>query len=533
MTVPPPEVLNERSPVDYLPPGTTLGYSFTLVKHSSSRISEPSPPGLSLMRVSEVTVVAQKPSPEDADVRLPSTGPKAPTQHAEELLTSYQPNTRGSADFRSSIVPPAPSPKPLSLVSRRLSSGTPSMELHLPNRPSSRTGIYDFGRSHDFMSVTYSPNTPSPEPRAHGRKPTDPVPMAKTSRSPQPLSPMHTGISVSSPIPIPPDLVTTAHGMPSSLPCLRKLSHPPLANNESITQAVDVPRAPTPYSTDIEPPSSPAMSEDSFVTAPTRFITPAESFSDLGLSTARTPSPPSSLAVVLSTAPKFKAIVPQRRASLQGLSPAWITGTVPIPIPRDVERERKQEREAQVKIELQRGKEQRAKEERARKGVSLPIPARITTTSTFSVQGLIQPGEGLDGISGPVMPTWNDYRSSSFLSSSPSSSISTSPPTRLSTPALSSSPHFSHSPRSLPRQPAMAILNPAHLPGGSQHVEPMRINLTKQLEWDGRKFEVNLASGRPRRRSLIDRSPSPQAVALGNAIKAYISPEVDRVKSLP
>lgn len=80
----------------------------------------------------------------------------------------------------------------------------------------------------------------------------------------------------------------------------------------------------------------------------------------------------------------------------------------------------------------------------------------------------------------------------------------------------------------------MATLNTAHLPGGSQHVEPepVRRNLTKQLEWDGRKFEVSLPGGRPRGRSLIDRSPSPQAVALGNAVKAYISPAMDKKKPL-
>jgi len=486
------------------------------------------------MCVSEVMVVAQKPSPEDANVRLPSTDSKAPAQHAEDLLTKYQRSTRGSADFRSYAVTPIPSPKPLSLVSRRLSSGVPSMESHIPSRPSSRTGIYDFGWSHDFTPATYPSDTASPEPHVHARKSSDPAPMAKTSRSPRPLSPMHTGISVSSPIPIPPDLVTTAHGMPSSLPCLRKLSHPPLANNESIAQAVNVPRPPTPHFTDIEPSSSPTMSEDSFVTAPTRFVTPTELFAELALSTARAPSSPSSLAMVLSTAPKFKPIVPQRRASSQGPSPAWITGTVPIPIPRDIEKERKQEREVQVKIELQREKVLRAKEkERARKGVSLPIPARITMASTSSVHELIQPGEDLDGISGAIMPRWNDYRSSSFLSSSPSSSISTSPPTRPSTPALSPSPSSSHSLRSLPRHAAMAPLNPFHLPGGSQHVESLRRSFNKQLEWDGRKFEVSVPGGRPRGRSLIDRSPSPQAVAFGKAIKAYISPEVDRKKTLP
>jgi hypothetical protein len=477
------------------------------------------------MHVSEVTVVAQRPSPEDANIKLPSADSKFPTQHGEELLTTYQPSTRGFADSRSTIVPPAPSPKPLSLISKRLSSSTPSMEPHLRSRPSSRTGIYEFGRSHDPTPATYPSNTLSPEPHTHARKSSDPALMAKASRSPRPLSPMHTGISVSSPIPIPPDLVTTAHGMPSSLPCLRKLSHPPLA------QAADVPHDPTPYLPDFGPSISPTLSEDSFVTAPTRFVTPTESFADLAMPTARTPSLPSSLAVVLSTAPKFKAVVPQRRASLQGPSPVWITGTLPIPIPRDIEKERKQEREAHVKIKLQRENEQRV-EERARKSVSLPIPARIPTTSTFSVQGLIQPGEDLDGISG-AMPRWHDYRSSSFLSSSPSSSISTSPPTRPSTPFLSSSPSPSHSLRSLPRHAAVATLNPAHLPGGSQHVEPLRRRLTKQLEWDGRKFEVGLPGGRPRGRSLIDRSPSPQALAVRNAVKAYISPEVDRKKLLP
>jgi len=183
---------------------------------------------------------------------------------------------------------------------------------------------------------------------------------------------------------------------------------------------------------------------------------------------------------------------------------------------------------------LQREKEQRTKEkERARKSVSLPRPARIATTPTFSVQRVVAPGEDLDGISGAIMPRWNDYRSSSFLSTSPSSSISTSPPTRPGTPALSSSPSSSHSLQSLPRHAVMATLNPAHFPGGSHHVEPLRRRLTNQLEWDGRKFEVSLPSGRPRGRSLIDRSTSPQAVSLGNAVKAYISPEVDRKKSLP
>ena len=492
---------------------------------------EPSPPALSLMRVSEVTVVAQTPSPEDANVNLPSADSRIPTQHGDELST-HQPSTRGSADLRSTIVPPAPSPKPHSLISRRLFSSTPSMESHIRSRPSSRTGIYDFGRSHDPTLATYPSNTPSPEPHTHARKSSEPVLMGKASRSPRPLSPMHTGISVSSPIPIPPDLVTTAHGMPSSLPCLRKLSHPLL---EAIAQAVDVPRVSMPYLTDFGPSISPVLSEDSFVTAPTRFVTPTESFADLAMLTARTPSPPPSLAVVLSAAPKFKGIVPQRRASLQDHSPAWITGTLPIPIPWDIEKERKQEREAHVKIELQREKEQRVKEkERGRKSVSFPVPPRNTTTSTFSFQGLIQPSEDLDGISGAIMPRWNDYRSSSFLSSSPSSSsISTSPPTRSSTPLLSSSPSSSHSPRSLPRHAAVATLNPAHLPGGSQHVEPLRRRLTKQLEWDGRKFEVSLPGGRPRERSLIDRSPSPQAMALGNAVRAYISPEVDRKKLLP
>lgn len=521
--MPPPEVLNERPPVDHLPPGTTSGYSFTLLKPSPPPISEPTSPILSLMRVSEVTVIAQRASTEDSNGRLPSTDSKAPTQHGE-------PSTRSSADSRSSIVPPAPSPKPPSLVSKRLSSGMSSMEPHPWSRPSSRTGIYDVGRSHDPTHATYPSNTP-PEPHTHARKSSDPA--AKTSRSPRPLSPMHTGISVTSPIPIPSDLVTTAHGMPSSLPSLRKLSHPPLANIEVTAQAVNISRAPASDFADIEPPSSPTMSEDSFVTAPTRFVTPTESFADLVMSTARTPSPPSSLAVVLSTAPKFKAIDPQRRSSFQGPSPspAWITGTLPIPIPRDIERERKHEREAQVKIALQRKKEQRVKEkERARKSVSLPRPARTTATSIFSVQRVVAPGEDLDGISGAIMPRWNDYGSLSFLSSSPSSSISTSPPTRSSTPVLSSSPSSSHSLQSPPRHAAMATLNPAHLPGGSQHVEPLRRRLTQQLEWDGRKFEVG---GRPRGRSLIDRAPSPQAVALGNAVKAYISPEVDRKKSLP
>ena len=522
--MPPPEVLNERPPVDHLPPGTASGYSFTLLKPSPPRDSE-SPPILSLMHVSEVTVVAQKPSPEEANGRLPSTDSKAPVQHGE-------PSTRSSADLRSSLVPPAPSPKPLSLVSRRLSSGMPSTEPPLWSRPSSRTGIYDFGRSHDRTPATYPSNTPSPELHTHARKSSDPA--AKTSRSPRPLSPMHTGISVTSPIPIPPDLVTTAHGMPTSLPSLRRLSHPPLSYIEVTAQAVNIPRAPTSdYFTDIEPSSSPTMSEDSFVTAPTRFVTPTESFADLVVSAARTPPPPSSLAMVLSTAPKFKAIDPQRRSSFQGRSssPAWITGTPPIPIPRDIENERKQEREAQVKIALQRKKEQRVKEkERARKSVSLPRPARSTATSSFSVQRAVAPGEDSDGISGAIMPRWNDYGSLSFLSSSPCSSISMSPSTRPSTPVLSSSPSSSQSLQSPPRHAAMASLNRAHLPGGSQHVEPLRRRLTQQLEWDGRKFEVG---GRPRGRSLIDRAPSPQAVALGNAVRAYISPEVDKKKSLP
>ena len=521
--MPPSEVLNERPPVDHLPPGTTSGYSFTLLKPSPPRISEPPAPVLSLMHVSEVTVVAQRPSPEEANGPLPSTDSKMPAQHGE-------PSTRSSADSRSSIVPPAPSPKPLSLVSKRLSSGMPSMEPHPWSRPSSRTGIYDVGRSHDPTHATYPSNTP-PEPHAHARKSSDPA--AKTSRSPRPLSPMHTGISVTSPIPIPPDLVTTAHGMPTSLPSLRKLSHPPLAAFEVTAQTFNIPPTPTPYFTDIEPPSSPTMSEDSFVTAPTRFVTPTESFADLVVPTARAPSPPSSLAVVLSTAPKFKAIDPQRRSSFRGPSPspAWITGTLPIPIPRDIETERKQEREAQVKIALRRKKEQRVKEkERARKSLSLPVPARTAATSTFSVQRAVTPDEDSDGISGAIMPRWNDHGSLSFLSSSPSSSISMSPPTRPSTPVLSSSPSSSHSLQSPPRRAAMTTLNPAHLPGGSQHVEPLRRRLTQQLEWDGRKFEVG---GRPRGYSLIDRSPSPQAMALGNAIKAYISPEVDRKKSLP
>ena len=63
-------------------------------------------------------------------------------------------------------------------------------------------------------------------------------------------------------------------------------------------------------------------------------------------------------------------------------------------------------------------------------------------------------------------------------------------------------------------------------------MDPLRKSFTKQLEWDGRKFEVSSPGGRPRGRSVIDRSPSPQAVALGNAVRGYITPEVEK-KSLP